>query len=879
MKIGYQGTKYCYSYQAIKRTINLEKEMIGFETFEEVFINLDNDNIDFAMIPIENSTGGTIFINYDLFYQYKIKILAEVQVKINHCLYGLPYSQSSDIETVMSHPQALSQCKKNCQRYNFKQIESWDTVGSINQMIKLNKLNNGCIAPPKMEKYYSIKLLKHNFSDQKDNITRFYFITKNKLVRFDKSPFKFSLSVILLHSIGSLTDYLQYFKQKNINLTKIESRPIEICSNEETFKYMFYLEGTKKDIDMEAINELLTDTNVTLYGIFPEYNCFDIPSVEKNLNVGIIGFGRFGQFMGKEMVNYKWNVFATSRKDYTDIATQNKIIFVNFESFLKIPLDVVIISVSILSLENVINKIPVEYWNNKLVVDVLSVKSYPKQILQHLNSDILYTHPLFGPDSCNESWTNKKMVYWYDKVTDNNRLLLYLDFWKEKGCILINMRPEEHDIISANSQFLAHLVGRMVNLLNPIENIIDTDGYKSLLQIKDHSINDSWELFEGLAKYNSSSKKTINKLKLSLTRIENKLYPKLSRESATGKKFNQIRQLIKEGKYIINCSIGIPSWTPPAKYMTNLNSSYSTNYGEENLRLQLISYYNDNNIKLSNILITPGAKPSLHLILQLLTESGSKWLIPIPYWVSYPDLVEVSNGIPIFLNSSIDNNWTPNINEIDKYFQQDDVNGIIISYPNNPTGLFYNNTFIEKLIQLACNYGKYIISDEVYMNLSSKYTLYTSNNNIISVNSFSKGYGMPGWRIGWIIANKKTINLLAKLQSTIYTCASLPGQQIGLRLLQDNWRPDLSILRDYKFKLTDLFINNDWSLINNTNISMYLFPYHKTINIGQFTRKLLENGLAVMEGEPFGVKQCIRLTLLNDKAKMETVYQIIKNCI
>ena len=68
MKIGYQGTKYCYSYQAIKRTINLEKEMIGFETFEEVFINLENDNIDFAMIPIENSTGGTIFINYDLFY-------------------------------------------------------------------------------------------------------------------------------------------------------------------------------------------------------------------------------------------------------------------------------------------------------------------------------------------------------------------------------------------------------------------------------------------------------------------------------------------------------------------------------------------------------------------------------------------------------------------------------------------------------------------------------------------------------------------------------------------------------------------------------------------------------------------------------------------
>ena len=243
--------------------------------------------------------------------------------------------------------------------------------------------------------------------------------------------------------------------------------------------------------------------------------------MKKNLNVGIIGFGRFGQFIAKKMVNYGFNIYATNRTNYSHIANKIGVNFIedNFEKLEK-KLDIIIISVSINSFEKILKSYPIEFWKNKIIVDVLSVKIYPqkklKEYLDNIKCSILLTHPMFGPDSAKDNWNNKKFVWWLMDKNNNddiNKINIFLDFWKYQGCELIKMNPSDHDTLAADSQFLTHFIGRLLDLLNCKETNIDTDGYKSLLTIKNHTINDSWDLFSSIAKYNRI-KETIKKIKV-----------------------------------------------------------------------------------------------------------------------------------------------------------------------------------------------------------------------------------------------------------------------------------------------------------------------------------------------------------------------------
>ena len=268
----------------------------------------------------------------------------------------------------------------------------------------------------------------------------------------------------------------------------------------------------------------------------------------KFLKIGIIGFGRFGRFIAKKMVQYGFQVYATNRTNYSKIAKEIGVIFVE-DSFLNLreKLDIIIFSVSIFSFENILKSYPINFWKNKLIVDVLSVKVYPQKIIQdylkNVECDILLTHPMFGPDSANESWINKNFIWWIEKnntdicsnlyqntiynnltnIDERSKLdpiCIFLNFWKNEGCNMIEMNPEEHDKIAANSQFLTHFIGRLLELLNCEESNIDTDGYKSLLTIKNHTMNDSWDLFLALAKFNPKSLETIKKIKNQLNHLE-----------------------------------------------------------------------------------------------------------------------------------------------------------------------------------------------------------------------------------------------------------------------------------------------------------------------------------------------------------------------
>lgn len=892
--IGYQGVENCYTYKVIEKNLD-SFHSIGYKSFHEVFCALINNKVDYILVPIENSTGGSIYINYDLFYKYhkkyNINILKEFTFQVNHCLYIHSNATIDDIKYVLSHPQALAQCIHNINDRQWISKDSWDTTGSIEEMIKFGT-QYACIAPTGMEKYYpNIKPIIDHFNDEKVNITRFYLMSiQNHSIKTHHIHNKFSSYIIIQDEIGILSILLDGFKQHHINLTKIESRPLQGSP----FQYIFFIEGTGSYDDIKLISNKYSKLyNYHCLGIFPSQQISDeIMNNNISLKIGIIGFGRFGQFIGKKMSAYGFNVMCTSRTDYTEIANKYNIRYLEKEDFQNEDMDIVILSTSIHSFCKVFDSYPLSFWKNKLVCDVLSVKQYPFEYLQEkIGENILCTHPMFGPDSAKNSWMGKQFVYYPYHIHESiqSAYETFITFWKDMGCQLIRMDPQIHDIETANSQFITHFIGRSLENFKKNDGNISTDGFNALMKIKEHSIHDSWDLFTALAQYNPNSKKNIQTLLFKIHTIYNKLFSIKNEESSTSKIFNKIIDLQKNGKRnIINCGAGVPSWKPPI----DTPCEYSTSKGNSVLIAKIIDYYRKNtifdcegkdmeisHIKEENIIITPGAKPALYMLINILTIPGSSWIIPIPYWVSYGSMVENCLGEPIFVKTELQNNWECDIETLEMYFRTKEVNGIILSNPCNPTGHLYSDSYMNMIRNLCNKYCKYFIVDEVYLPLTNRKTAYDQSEYTIVVNSFSKRWGIPGCRVGWVIANPYIIKELCSLQSTINTCSPSNNQDIAISLLEENYTPELSILMKSKTEISEILIRKGWTLTANHQPSLYLFPIKDGIDIDELVLKLLDNDLAVIHGKSFGVENGFRMTLWNKQDVLERIKVILEDIL
>jgi arogenate dehydrogenase (NADP+) len=285
------------------------------------------------------------------------------------------------------------------------------------------------------------------------------------------------------------------------------------------------------------------------------------------LTIGVVGFGRFGQFIAKTFSKYG-RVVVTSRSDYTAIASAMGVKYVPLsdpDAFLNENLDVIVFAVSILSFKSTVESFVSHiktYLENRtdkvhgpLVVDVLSVKEHARQVLLDLlplECDILCAHPMFGPDSGKDSWKNLNFVFEktrIDKVIldpavsakddvesfvdtsgkrhsihENSeshvegmdRIERFLSIWEEEGCRMVPMSCRDHDAYAANSQFITHLVGRVLGNQGLAQTPIDTSGFESVLRLVDSTTADSFDLFYGLYKYNQNSVETIERLKVRL---------------------------------------------------------------------------------------------------------------------------------------------------------------------------------------------------------------------------------------------------------------------------------------------------------------------------------------------------------------------------
>lgn len=214
-----------------------------YRQFEDVFEAVNRGNAKFGVIPVENSTAGSVHESYDLIMKYRFYVVGAYDLKIDHCLCAKADTKYEDITDIYSHPQALSQCNNFLKNFDFTGINYSNTAAAAKYVAESKRNDIGVICSEKAAKEYGLKIIKKNIQNNNNNRTRFIVISK-ELVITDNAD-KISLIFSLPHKTGSLYRVLGRFSMSGLSLTKLESRPIENAD----FSYHFYVDilGNVKD--------------------------------------------------------------------------------------------------------------------------------------------------------------------------------------------------------------------------------------------------------------------------------------------------------------------------------------------------------------------------------------------------------------------------------------------------------------------------------------------------------------------------------------------------------------------------------------------------------------------------------------------------------
>lgn len=236
-RVVFQGTDGAYSQAAMHKFFSKDVNSFHVQTFRDAMEAIEEGSADFAVLPIENSSAGMVSEMYDLLEEFENYIVGEVILPINHYLVGTENTTLESIERVYSHPQALMQCSKFLDRHG-----SWQQIGAANTALAAKKILNendptqAAICSEHAAEIYGLKILEEKINHNHNNSTRFIVVTNQKI--FLKKAQKISICFEVAHESGSLYHLLSHFIYNDLNMTKIESRPIE----GKTWEYRFFVD-------------------------------------------------------------------------------------------------------------------------------------------------------------------------------------------------------------------------------------------------------------------------------------------------------------------------------------------------------------------------------------------------------------------------------------------------------------------------------------------------------------------------------------------------------------------------------------------------------------------------------------------------------------
>ncbi len=353
------------------------------------------------------------------------------------------------------------------------------------------------------------------------------------------------------------------------------------------------------------------------------------------------------------------------------------------------------------------------------------------------------------------------------------------------------------------------------------------------------------------------------------------------------------KQMKKEGHNIIGFGAGEPDFDTPEFIKTAAVSAINSGFtkytpvgGIEELKSAVSNYFKDEigvSYATDQILVSNGAKHSVYNALYCLLNPGDEVLIPAPYWVSYPEMVRLCEGVPIFVPTSENNNFILNSEILEKYIT-DKTKVLIINSPNNPCGNIYPEENIKQIAEIAAKHNIFVISDEIYDKLIYDGLKHTSiaavkdmADRTIVINGVSKTFAMTGWRIGFAAGPKQLIKAMENFQSHATSNPNSIAQKASVEALTNPLRHETIAKMVKEFSDRRIYMVNKINQINNLSCNMPNGAFYVFVNISKtfgkecqgkiiqnstdFSEVLLEKyEVAVVPGVAFGADEYIRLS-------------------
>ena len=271
-RVAYQGVAGAYSHQAAELFFTGEKiKSVACETFEDVFAAVQKGDTSYGCVPVENTLTGSILENYHLLREYSVGVVGEVMVRISHALLAQHGAKLESIDTVLSHPQALLQCREFLKKHKQMHPEAaFDTAGSAQIVAEKKDVRVAAIASRYAAKLYGLRVLQTDIQQERYNYTRFLLIGNNTSRIGNKATIMYELQ----HRPGTLQKSLQPFVDSRVNVMKIEAIPII----GRPWEYYFFLDvesGGGKSIHQALIEFKKTCTWFKLLGLYDKGKIYE----------------------------------------------------------------------------------------------------------------------------------------------------------------------------------------------------------------------------------------------------------------------------------------------------------------------------------------------------------------------------------------------------------------------------------------------------------------------------------------------------------------------------------------------------------------------------------------------------------------------------
>jgi prephenate dehydratase len=265
--VAFQGEPGAYSEQAIRQHFGPAAKTLPCRTFTAIFEAVHQGLATQGMLPVENSLAGTVLPAYDLLVDHDLHVQAEVIVRVAHCLMAPAGTQLADVKRVKSHHQALAQCEQTLRRLGLEPVVYYDTAGAARDLAANPEPGTAAIASALAAETYNLEILAHHVEDLDFNFTRFFVLGSTEPPRQD--PSKTSIILTTRHVPGALYQVLGELAKREINMTKIESRP----RRNRPWHYLFYVdfEGHEDDPPVrEALLDILKSASfLKVLGSYP----------------------------------------------------------------------------------------------------------------------------------------------------------------------------------------------------------------------------------------------------------------------------------------------------------------------------------------------------------------------------------------------------------------------------------------------------------------------------------------------------------------------------------------------------------------------------------------------------------------------------------